>query len=105
MPLIELDDLIQAMRQEDKRTPGIPWSITRVQRLASQIPTIVAAPVNNNPCGFCGKFNFGDAKAEVYSHGANIVFASALTRFPVEKQFNFCPVCGRRVKKGGADND
>lgn len=67
-------------------------------------PAIEAAPVNNNPCGFCGKFNFGDAKAEVYRHGANIVIASALTRFPVEEQFNFCPVCGRRVKKGGASH-
>lgn len=68
-------------------------------------PTIEAAPVNNNPCGFCGKFNFGDAKAEVYRHGANIVIASALTRFPVEEQFNFCPVCGRRVKNGGVSDD
>lgn len=68
-------------------------------------PTIEAAPINNNPCGFCGKFNFGDAKAEVYRHGANIVIASALARFPVEEQFNFCPVCGRCVKKGGASND
>lgn len=76
-----------------------------VQTVLLTAPTVDAAPVNNNPCGFCGKFNFGDAKAEVYRHGANIVIASALARFPVEEQFNFCPVCGRCVKKGGASND
>ena len=68
--------------------------------IIEKMPTIEATPINNNPCGFCGKFNFGDAKAEVYCHGANIVIASALTRFQVEEQFNFCPVCGRFVKKG-----
>ena len=72
-----------------------------IERTIDEQPTIEAAPVNKNSCGFCGKFNFGDAKAEVYRHGANIVLASALARFPVEEQFNFCPVCGRRVKKGG----
>lgn len=76
-----------------------------IEDTIDELPTIEAAPINNNPCGFCGKFNFGDAKAEVYSHGANIVIASALARFPVEEQFNFCPVCGRSVKKGGASND
>ena len=70
------------------------------QETVERQPTIEATPINNNPCGFCGKFNFGDAKAEVYRHGANIVIASALARFPVEEQFNFCPVCGRFVKKG-----
>lgn len=62
-------------------------------------PTIEADPVNSKPCGFCGKFNFGDARAEVYQNGANIVLASVYARFPVEEQFNFCPVCGRFVKK------
>lgn len=76
-----------------------------IEYTIDELPTIEAVPINNSPCGFCGKFNFGDAKAEVYRHGANIVLASALTRFPVEEQFNFCPVCGRRVKKGGASND
>lgn len=82
-----------------------PVLLHAIKNTLDSTETIEAAPVNNNPCGFCGKFNFGDAKAEVYRHGANIVIASALTRFPVEEQFNFCPVCGRRVKKGGASND
>lgn len=94
--LIDADALVALIQQEP--TDGM-YTEEIVAVIAEQ-PTIEAAPVNNNPCGFCGKFNFGDAKAEVYRHGANIVIASALTRFQVEEQFNFCPVCGRFVKKG-----
>lgn len=96
MRLIDADALVNRIRQEP--TDGM-YTEEILEAIGEQ-PTIEAAPVNNNPCGFCGKFNFGDAKAEVYCHGANIVIASALTRFPVEEQFNFCPVCGRFVKKG-----
>ena len=63
-------------------------------------PTIEATPINNNPCGFCGKFEFDSAMATVGRHGARIQLACASTRYPIDEQFNFCPVCGRFVKKG-----
>ena len=66
---------------------------------AKYIESLNIASVTSEPCGFCGKFNFGDARAEVYRNGANIVLASSYARFPAYEQFNFCPVCGRRVKK------
>lgn len=96
MRLIDADEAKKALTGWDTDPTD-----EEIERTIDELPTIEAAPVNKNPCGFCGKFNFGDARAEVYRHGANIVLASALTKFPVEEQFNFCPVCGRRVKKGG----
>lgn len=51
-------------------------------------------------CDFCSQFDFSDACADVDRHGAHIRLAAASYRYPIEKQFNFCPVCGRPVKKG-----
>ena len=50
-------------------------------------------------CEFCEKFDFSTAKVEVTEYGANILLALCLTRFDKEEQFNFCPVCGRDMRK------
>ena len=46
-------------------------------------------------CPFCSQFDFGCAWAEVDKFGARITQAGGSYRFPREKQFNFCPVCGK----------
>lgn len=75
-----------------------------VERLYEKYaPTVEAVTVPHNPCGFCGKFEFDSAKAVVGQQGARIVLACASTRYPIEEQFNFCPVCGRSLKEGVED--
>lgn len=49
-------------------------------------------------CTFCKKFDFSTATTEVTKYGANILLALCTTKFPKEKQFNFCPVCGKLLK-------
>ena len=50
-------------------------------------------------CEFCEKFDFAMAKTEVTKYGANILLALCNTKFAKEEQFNFCPVCGRDMRK------
>lgn len=45
-------------------------------------------------CEFCERFDFGSAAYEIDRHGTRIVMAGGSYRFPVERQFNFCPRCG-----------
>ena len=50
-------------------------------------------------CNFCEKFDFATAKTEVTKYGANILLALCNTKFLKEEQFNFCPVCGKDLRK------
>ena len=55
-------------------------------------------------CGFCKKFDFAGARAEINKYGAHISLAICNTKFPDEERFKFCPMCGRRLPqppKGG----
>ena len=47
-------------------------------------------------CEFCRKLDWGTASCETDKYGSRLVLASGSYRFPVDEQFNFCPVCGRR---------
>lgn len=48
-------------------------------------------------CNFCSKYDFSNASAKVTEDGATIELAICNTRFQKEKQFNYCPVCGRNL--------
>lgn len=53
-------------------------------------------------CDFCNNFDFSRAACEVektdtYVH-ANISFAGGHSRFNEDKQFKFCPMCGRALR-------
>lgn len=48
-------------------------------------------------CEFCEKFDFSGAKVEVDNHGARILLALCNTKFSEEEQFQYCPVCGRKL--------
>lgn len=50
-----------------------------------------------NICEFCSKFDFSTAATEIRGDFANIILALCNTRFSKEQQFNFCPVCGRKL--------
>lgn len=50
-------------------------------------------------CEFCSKFDFATARTEINGNFANINLAICNTKFPKEKQFNFCPVCGSGLRK------
>ena len=50
-------------------------------------------------CEFCEKFDFATATTEINDNFAHINLAICNTRFPKEKQFNFCPVCGMDMRK------
>lgn len=46
-------------------------------------------------CDFCSKWDWGEASAAVNNGKfAHIYFISGASRFPVHKQFMYCPVCG-----------
>lgn len=98
--LISADALLKKLDSEKVKAMvgvvGIAW----VKSILSKIPTVDAVPVAHGPCGFCARFEFDSAKAVIDPHGARIGLAIGSTRYPVDEQFNFCPVCGRFVKKG-----
>lgn len=50
-------------------------------------------------CEFCERFDFSTAKIEVDKYSVKILLALCNTRFDKEEQFNFCPVCGRNMRK------
>lgn len=49
-------------------------------------------------CEFCKRFDFAASRAVVDKYNARIENAICNTRFPVEQWFNFCPVCGEKLK-------
>lgn len=49
-------------------------------------------------CEFCNTFDFGAASYEVDKYGARVLLAGGYNGFPKERQFRFCPVCGRELK-------
>lgn len=54
-------------------------------------------------CEFCKRFDFSTAKTEVDKHGARLLTGICNTKFSENEQFNFCPVCGRRLKDNVVD--
>lgn len=50
-------------------------------------------------CEFCNKFDFSTASVEIKEDGAYIVSGLCNTRFPTDEQFNFCPICGKQIRK------
>ena len=48
-------------------------------------------------CDFCKRFDFSGASWEVTGHWAHIKLAVCNTRYPKEQQFQFCPVCGKKL--------
>lgn len=54
-------------------------------------------------CEFCKRFDFGTASVYVDKYGTRIGIACGDYRYPEEAQFNFCPVCGKRLKAQDAD--
>lgn len=49
-------------------------------------------------CNFCSKFDFSKARATVSENGAKIELAICNTEFTKEEQFNYCPVCSRKLQ-------
>lgn len=51
-------------------------------------------------CDFCKRFDWGSASYEVDKYGVRVILAGGSYKFPVERQFMFCPVCGEcRIKE------
>ena len=49
-------------------------------------------------CEFCKRFDFSTVSAMTDKYGARIASSIGNSEFSVEQQFNFCPVCGRKLK-------
>ena len=56
-------------------------------------------------CEFCEKFDFSRVKVEITKYGANIISALGSTKFDKKEQFNFCPICGRNMRKENEGNE
>jgi hypothetical protein len=54
-------------------------------------------------CEFCQNFEFARVSAVLERMGervlASVVHAGGSSRFPAERQFKFCPCCGRAVRE------
>ena len=50
-------------------------------------------------CEFCKKFDFSTATTGINGNFAHIYLALCNTKFDKEEQFNFCPVCGKYLRK------
>ena len=70
--------------------------ILRFMDMITDCPTI--DPVKREPCDFCKRYNFANARVDVNKYGAYIYLAGGDTQFPIQEQFNFCPVCGRKLR-------
>lgn len=46
-------------------------------------------------CSFCKNFDWGEASAITKNRFSHVSNATGSYRFPLEEQFNYCPVCGR----------
>nr|DAQ95521.1 MAG TPA: hydrogenase/urease nickel incorporation protein [Caudoviricetes sp.] len=46
-------------------------------------------------CSFCKNFDWGEASATRTKGCSHIVTSDQSYHFPIEEQFNYCPVCGR----------
>lgn len=49
-------------------------------------------------CKFCESFDFSSAKCVIDKYGASISMAGGSYRFPVNEWFNYCPICGEKIK-------
>lgn len=80
--------------EHGKRTP-LEWAVK-----------LITFRVENDPqfnkrregCEFCNNFDFTKACATT-EKGARIELAICNTQFPADQQFNYCPVCGKELKK------
>jgi hypothetical protein len=51
-------------------------------------------------CEFCNKFDFSGASASIVDEKYPHIFLSLGSGgFPKEKQFNYCPMCGRKLQE------
>ena len=50
-------------------------------------------------CEFCKKFDFSSVTTKIDKYGAGIQMSGGSYRFPVKEWFNYCPICGEKVKK------
>ena len=89
--LINADALIQRMKEEDKLSPGVPWSITAVQRQIEKMPAVDAVPVVHGRwmlesetmnCNG-GYTHYCDHCEDYYTTEANSLY--------------FCPRCGAKM--------
>lgn len=48
-------------------------------------------------CEFCKTFDFSTARTEINKLGTSIV-TTLYVKIPEAKQFNYCPVCGEKIK-------
>ena len=56
-------------------------------------------------CEFCKRFDVSTSRAVTDKFSARIENAICNTKFSKEQQFNFCPVCGEKVKDKESQND
>ena len=49
-------------------------------------------------CDFCKTFDFSSASWEVTKYGSHIKMAGGSYRYPINEQFNYCPVCGSKIE-------
>ena len=49
-------------------------------------------------CDFCKNFDFSSASWEVTKYGSHIKMAGGSYRYPINEQFNYCPICGSKIE-------
>ena len=50
-------------------------------------------------CEFCERFDFSKARIEINKYGVHIYLALGNGNFPKNRQFKFCPNCGKELKE------
>lgn len=66
-----------------------------ITALEFAITALRSIPETGEPCEFCEKADFGEFGFEITKHYAKISGALGSYRFPKERQFSYCPKCGR----------
>lgn len=83
--------------RQDPEVTDVDWVYMDLPLPDTMVKRIQDMDANKEPCSFCSKFDFSTVRALVEDDKwASIAQAGGLSRFPKEKQFRFCPVCGRR---------
>ena len=77
-----------------------PYSNAKSCAIEINVDHLIANGVTvreSDGCGFCKTFDFSSARTEAGKYGTHICLASSGTAYPTNKQFRYCPECGRRL--------
>lgn len=96
----EAISLLEAHTQYYIPADDIPAFTMALDALIDARDNKIIRKFSGTTCKFCKTFNFSGISTEITKYGAHVKLATGNTQYPIDEQFNYCPVCGRYLKGG-----